>query len=364
MDSKKYEYWFLSNPEVTYGKKEKLYEHFKSAYNIFYATEAELKASNEFNKDSLYTFIKMRDKVNLDRLYEEFTQTPFKFVTKEDEAFPERLINIANSPYGLFYLGELKDLKKTVSIVGARMCSAYGKKMAISLSKALAENGYTVISGMAKGIDSYAHRGCLDGGGKTIAVLGNGVDVVYPKENRLLYEEIAKNGAIVSEYPLGSVALPRNFPLRNRIISALSQKVIVVEAKLKSGSLITADYALEQGKDIYVVPGRVGDSLSAGCNKLATQGAGIIVDVESFINDLNDFSSEEAYEVTPKENPKFTIDKEQLMVYSFFDLYPKSITEVQLESKMDFIYLLGQVMTLVSKGLLKEVFKGYFIICG
>lgn len=366
-EKKMYQYWFLSNQDIPYTSKYKFYNYFYDAYHIFHATEEELKLSGLLSEEQIRVFLDNRSRANLELMYSEFSNGPFSFVTLEDDDFPNNLRNIYDPPYGLFYNGKLPSFRKSVSIVGARRCSEYGKHIASVLAQHLAERGYTVVSGMARGIDSFAHKGCLNGHGQTVAVLGSGVDVVYPKENRLLYEEIAANGAVISEFPIGFEPRPVNFPIRNRIVAGLSDSLIVVEARLKSGSLITADLALEQGRDIYVVPGRVGDKLSEGCNRLVTQGAGLIYSIEQFLNELDESQASEGIEgieLVNDNSDKLKLSKEQLLVYSYFDYYPKSLAKVQAESGIDYLKLISIVAGLANEGLLNEVFKNHYTICG
>ena len=356
-----YQYWFLSNEDVSYGKKHKMIDYFFDSYHIYFADKGQLMDCGLLSEKEVDRFISNRAKYDLNREYESFTHSPFSFMTMESPDYPQKLLNIFDVPYGFFYIGKLPDFTKTVSIVGARRCSAYGKKMAEQLGAALGENGYTVISGMARGVDAYGHKGCLSAGGNTVAVLGCGCDVVYPPDNRYLYEEIAKNGAIISEYQMGATPLPMNFPQRNRIVSALSDIVIVVEAREKSGSLITADFALDQGKDIFVVPGRVGDSLSTGCNRLIGQGAGIIWDVNQFINDIGEIYGQPANNTVKKKKLIPKLEPELKKVYEYFDLYPKNIATVLEETKMDYLKLLSCVLALERMGLLAEPFKNNYV---
>ncbi len=358
MEELLYQYWFLANPDINMAKKVRLLEYFGDSFNIFYSSKTDLMDSGLLKKDAILKFIENKAKWDLHEEYEKFCHSPFSFVTIENEKYPEKLRNIFDPPYGLFYVGNLPDFSNTVSIVGARRCSAYGKKMAVELGRCLGEQGYTVISGMARGIDSHGHRGCLDGGGVTVAVLGCGCDVIYPKENNLLYEEIIKNGAVISEYQMGTAPLPQYFPLRNRIVSALSDIVIVVEAREKSGSLITADYALEQGKDIYAVPGRVGDALSSGCIRLIAQGAGIVVSAEDFIKEI---TGEEKHPIEKINDNNIKLTKEQMAVYDLFDAYPKSIATAIEESGMDYLKMLSNILSLERLGLLAEVFKNNYV---
>ena len=362
MDNSIYQYWFMQNEDIPYGKKAKLINYFYDSYHIFHANKKEFLDSGLLDEKTADKIILDRNRFDLNKEYDKFLHSPFSFITMEDEKYPDKLKNIYDIPYGLYYLGKLPTFHNTVSIVGARRCSAYGKRMAESLGQKLGENGFTVISGMARGIDAYGHRGCLNGGGSTVAVLGSGCDVIYPADNRLLYEEIvAGNGAILSEYQMGASPLAMNFPRRNRIVSALSDIVIVIEAREKSGSLITADFALEQGKDIYVTPGRVGDSLSIGANKLIAQGAGVIYDIDTFIGEIVDTYGADNLKRTKKEcqMPKLTL--EQKKVYELFDDYPKSISTVIEESKMDYLELLSIVFSLERHGLLTEVFKNNYV---
>ncbi len=211
-----------------------------------------------------------------------------RYVARESAEYPEQLRNYPRMPSGLYVAGNFPDpARKTVAIVGARMCSPYGRAEAIRFGEELAAEGVQIISGMAFGVDSWALLGALQAGGKGFAVLGCGVDVCYPKESYHIYRRIIREGGgILSEFEPGDGPAAWHFPIRNRIISALADVVLVVEAKLRSGSLITADYALSQGKTIYAVPGRNRDELSRGCNRLIAQGAGIARDPECILEEL------------------------------------------------------------------------------
>ena len=200
-------------------------------------------------------------------------------VGRGQEGYPERLMPFADMPSRLFVRGALPaDEQKTAAIVGARICTAYGKSQAAFFAQVLAANGVAVISGMACGIDAAAHEGALRGKGKTFAVLGCGVDICYPKQNYSLMRRMLENGGgVLSEFPPGAEPLPWHFPIRNRVISALADVVLVIEAKEKSGSLITADYALEQGKTVFALPGRTTDATSRGCNRLIADGAAALI---------------------------------------------------------------------------------------
>ena len=197
-------------------------------------------------------------------------------VNMNSRYYPERLRNIDDAPKEVYCLGniELLNYKNNIAMIGSRNCSNYGERVAKDFAYNLAREDVCIVSGLAKGIDSFSHIGALNGKGKTIAVLGSGLDNVYPKENIKLVEEIIKNnGLVISEYPLGTKPLKYHFPARNRIISGVSDSVLVVEARKNSGSNITVDFALEQGKDVFVIPGNIYSKTSDGTNFLITEGA-------------------------------------------------------------------------------------------
>ena len=205
----------------------------------------------------------------------------------EDPEYPPKMRDLSGMPGCLYVIGDMPDPDiPSVAVVGARMCSSYGRETAFAFGRTLAENGVQIISGMAAGIDGSAQEGALAGGGKSFAVLGCGADVCYPRAHTTLYNHLKKQGGILSEQPPGTPPLPYYFPSRNRIISALADIVLVVEARAESGSLITVDFGLSQGRTVYAVPGRVGDPLSDGCNYLIAQGAGIAYAPEAILTEL------------------------------------------------------------------------------
>lgn len=210
-----------------------------------------------------------------------------RMVERGERDYPARLLEIPDPPERLYVLGRLPEEKvPSVAIIGARECSEYGSYVAARLGECMGRNGIQVISGMARGIDGIGQTAALDAGGSSFAVLGSGVDVCYPARNRRLYERLRERGGVLSEYPPGTPALSRNFPPRNRIVSGLADAVVVVEAREKSGTLITVDMALEQGKEVYAVPGRVTDALSSGCNRLVKLGAAVLLDPEELAEEL------------------------------------------------------------------------------
>lgn len=230
---------------------------------------------------------KHKQENNPDEIMDKLSKKEIRYTYSLAEDFPQKLKDIADPPFGLFYLGKLpEDNIPAVAIIGTRNHSEYGKCMADYFGDRFAKRKINVISGMAKGIDGISQKAALKAGGKSYGILGCGVDIIYPRVNRELYYNLIQNGGVISEYPPGMEPLAALFPMRNRIISALSDVVLVIEAKEKSGTLITVDMALEQGKDVYAVPGRCTDNLSIGCNKLLRQGAGIAINPEDIIKDM------------------------------------------------------------------------------
>lgn len=225
---------------------------------------------------------------DVDGAYDRMTERGIRLVTEREEAFPGRLAGIPDPPYALYYVGSLpQEREKAVALIGARSCTEYGRYMAEQFGKALAAAGVQVISGMARGIDGIGQRSVLRAGGYSLGVLGCGVDICYPEENRELYDALAAEGGICSEYPPGISPRAVLFPPRNRIISGFCDALLVIEAKEKSGTLITVDMALEQGREVYALPGRATDPLSGGCNRLIRQGAGLVSSPEELLEELH-----------------------------------------------------------------------------
>lgn len=292
------------------------------------------------------------------RIHEELPEG-IRYINKRDKEFPEKLLELFDCPKGLYVRGELPDpKKKTVAIVGARMCSAYGRATAGYFASVLAAHGVQIISGLALGIDGAAHEGALTAGGKTFGVLACGVDICYPRGNIELYEMMKQQGGTISEEPCGRPPLPGLFPKRNRIISALSDLVLVVEARKKSGSLITADFAAEQGRDLFAVPGRLEDELSQGCNELIFQGAGIALSPESLLEIMGMGSEKSDNSANATEN---VLAEEENIVYSCLSLHPKSLEEISREAKLPITSAAERVMFLQLRGMAKEIGRNRYI---
>lgn len=247
--------WFANIEKLGAIRKYKLLQHFGSVENFYNATKKEVLKLDGFGEETWKNILQSKNEENISKQAEFMKRNDIKYINFYEDEYPQLLKEIYDPPVTIFYKGDLNVLNtQCISVIGSRNASNYGIRNAYNISKELSAAGYTVVSGLARGIDSYAHRGAIDGCGKTIGVLGCGLDIVYPKENLNLYKEICENGIIISEYPLGTKPIPENFPMRNRIISGLSKKIIVVEAAEKSGTLITVETALEQGREVFAVP--------------------------------------------------------------------------------------------------------------
>jgi len=280
-------------------------------------------------------------------------------ITWEEDAYPAMLRHISNPPYILYYRGRIDCLDDpAIAVIGSRLASYYGKNTARKLGRELAARGITVVSGLARGIDSEAHRGALEAG-KTVAVLGCGLDVVYPPENDKLYSEIAGNGALISEFPMRTRPEPGNFPMRNRIISGLCRCIVVVEAQEKSGALITADFALEQGRDVFAVPGPINSKTSAGTNNLIKQGAKLITCCEDIIEDYSDLSQPAAQSMEQADLYFLTAEENRIIEAMGSD--PNHFDYLLNISGFDFGQLSTLLLQLELRGIIRALPGNYYI---
>ena len=281
-------------------------------------------------------------------------------ISSKSAEYPEKLNNYSKMPEILFVKGRLPDRKKpSIAIVGARACSTYGRIQAFRYAKVLSSAGVQIISGMAYGIDAEAHKGALEGGTATYAVLAGGVDICYPAGNKALYERILRErGGIISEQPPGMRARNYFFPARNRIISGLADMVLIVEAREKSGSLITAQWALDQGKTVYAIPGPVNEELSIGCHKLIYDGAGIAYSPEILLRELG-----MNYENKVKSDSKndLGLASDLKLVYSCLDLRPKSTDFLIQKTGLPPRQIGSLLLELKLSGLIREIGRHYYI---
>ena len=283
-----YMYWLSTLYAIGSRKQNLLLEHLESAQTAYAASLETLRTIPSITEHNIRTIQKSRSKFEHSNGMDMLQRMGISFTYLGHRDYPSLLSEISDPPVGLFYIGKLPDnTLHRVAIIGSRKCSEYGLNTAQRLGAALARKDVVIVSGMARGIDGMAHRGALEAAGLTIAVLGCGVDICYPAENRSLRDSIAKSGCIISEYPPGVTPRAGFFPARNRIISGLSQIVIVVESAKKSGTLITVDQALEQGRDVMAVPGNVTNKYSEGTNDLIKQGAEPVCKAEDVLHMLN-----------------------------------------------------------------------------
>lgn len=284
----KYWIWLASVEGLGPVKKLALLNKFKSVKKIYNATEKEILKVDGMSDKIVQNMQKAKDAKLLEKYEKYILKNDIKIINISDDNYPAKLKNIYAPPITIFAKGDISLLNsKSIAIVGSREPSKYGIYVAEKFSKELSKEGITIVSGLARGIDTFAHVGALSSFGKTIAVLGSGIDIVYPKENAKYYREISEKGLIISEYIVGTAPESKNFPQRNRIISGLSDGVLVVEARKNSGTMITTDFALEQGKELYVIPGNITSNLSAGTNNLIKEGAKLVTDVYEILEDLN-----------------------------------------------------------------------------
>jgi DNA processing protein len=283
------QYWvgFSRVPGIGPVRLRALLDHFGGIHQAWGASVATLQALG-FDRRTIETFVTLRSEMDLAAELERVFQLGVTILTWDSPGYPSLLRNTPDPPPTLYIKGELLPRDDWgLAVVGTRRATVYGREATRSLVSGLAASGVTIVSGLAYGIDTYAHRIALEAGGRTIAVLGSGVDIIYPAENRKLADLIAHNGAIVSEYPLGTQPEGGNFPRRNRIISGLSLGVLVVEGSKRSGAMITADYAAEQGREIFAVPGNILNPKSAGPNQLIQQGAKLVTTIGDILEELN-----------------------------------------------------------------------------
>ena len=353
-----YEYWLASLYGISAGKKRLLREKFKSAEEIYNIEERELRAMGILKEKEVQTVTGVKEK-DIRAEYVRMGEQGISFVPYFSEKYPKRVKRIQNPPYALYVKGKLpKEEKTSAAIVGARRCTNYGEEMALQYGEKLAKAGVQIISGMARGIDGFGQIGALNGNGRTYGVLGCGVDICYPRENFGLYMDLQREGGIISEQIPGTKPLPGYFPARNRIISALSDVVLVIEAKERSGSLITADMALEQGKDVYALPGPAASPLSQGCHRLIQQGAGILISPEDLLDEM-DIKCLKDLQIINKNKKK--LETTENLVYSCLGFTPKDIDCLSKETHLSAREVLEHLITLELQGMAKEISKNYYV---
>ena len=381
--------WYWINNIKNVGRKtiNNLFDYFGNLKELYYADSSQIEyfLNNNKTRIVLNDFIESRNADTIIKSYDKLSDNNIRFIHRESIDYPERFRNIPDPPYGLYLKGKLPDQdKKAIAIIGARNSTHYGREMARLFANELSKYGIIIVSGLARGIDGRAHAGALEADKYTLGILGCGIDQVYPKENYELFIEMEKSGGILSESNIGIAPNVSLFPQRNRLISGISDGILVVEAREKSGTFITVDQGLEQGKEIFALPGRVLDSNSKGCNNLIKMGAHIVTDTYDILEVLS-CNNYEFNDNNVKQNGLNNIDKShskrsktdftkrsmvtknllapvEKIVYSVLSVEPKFIDDIISETKI----APQQVCMILNKlsvdGVVIEPFRNYFSI--
>ncbi|MBU0672901.1 MAG: DNA-processing protein DprA [Candidatus Margulisbacteria bacterium] len=369
MMNKDLKYWLAINkiPNVGPVTIKKLWQHFGSVEPVWKADEKDLAKIEGISKSAIKSFLKNRNQIDLNMELEAIKRAGIKVLTLEDEEYPNALKNIYDPPAVLYFKGKGFDQnEKVLAIVGTRRASRYGKEMAKKLAYELASLGIVVVSGMALGVDTLAHEGVLEAKGKTIAVFGCGVDVIYPPSNRDLARKIESSGAIVSEFPLGTGIERGHFPRRNRVIAGLALGTIVVEGHYDSGAMITAKYALEEGREVFAVPGNVEIDQSKGPHWLIKQGAKLIETVDDILEELpmirakriSDSKSKKCRQVRDYSD----LPEEEQKIVKVLSLEPKYIDNISFESGLPIPQVSSLLMMLEVKKIIRQLPGKMFVL--
>lgn len=356
-------YWAAINSVPGIGSKtlRQLYGYFHDGEKIWTATREMLEQSNCLGSKTLSELIEFRQKISIDKLTEQLKHYKIKVCIEIDEEYPKLLKEIYDPPFILYYQGQLPKEEICIGIVGSRTPTTYGKQIAENMAEELAKFNFVIVSGAAKGIDTKAHTGALKKG-KTIAVLGCGLDIIYPKENKQLLEAIAQNGAVISEYPLNTLPKPGNFPARNRIITGLSKGILVVEAAKKSGSLITAEFALSEGRDVFAIPGNIYSQKSEGCHSLIKQGAKLVTRANDIVEEYNFVTNQQSISKETQIELGFSMTAEEQLIYDSLSFTePKCIDEIIYKLRINVSSISFILLQMKLKGLVKETSPNFYI---
>ncbi len=352
-----YKNWILLNkiPHLGSKKCRQLVEWFGSPQKVLSASAKSLSLVPGLGREAITSIIQGVKNIDINEDLKRIDKLNIRVIGFQDPLYPPSLKTIFDPPFLLYVKGKLKkEESDALAIVGTRRPTTYGKLIARKLARDLAREGVTIVSGMARGIDTAAHQGTLEVGGRTIAVLGSGVNVIYPPENKKLVEEIIKRGAVISEYPLGAEPDAPHFPQRNRIISGLAKGVLVVEAPSRSGALITADFALEQGREVFAIPGNITSPNSQGVNRLIKEGAKLVECTEDILEELN-FSSLSKKEKKALDEEIPSLFSEERKVFELLGGEPLHIDSVVSKSGLPASKVGGLLMKLQIKGLAREL---------
>lgn len=352
--------WFFlkSVPGIGNHLFKRLIDRFGSPEQILSASDGDLATTEGISTTLVRRVRRHRLPDSIRRDLRLVRQKDIRIVTMSDPDYPELLLHIPDPPPFLYVQGQLNPRTQSIAVVGSRMATNYGLSVARRLSADLANFGFTVVSGMARGIDTAAHEGALKGGGRTVAVLGSGLDRIYPAQNHRLSRNIAKNGAVISEFPMVAEPEPHNFPARNRIISGMSLGTVIVEATQKSGSLITARLAAEQNREVFAVPGSIKSFKSTGAHTLIKQGAKLVENVQDILEEITGtvFMKNASPECrTQFEKEPIALTSEENEVYKNLDPYPVHIDELGRKTAMAPGELASILLGLELKGVVEQL---------
>lgn len=358
------EYWLALSMISGIGatRCQKLLRHFGSPQAILGANLNELQHVAGIGEYTARQIVCSRDKLDIQKEIARIKKQKISVVTFSDDNYPANLKSIFDPPIVLYVKGRLlPEDRIAIAVVGTRRPTTYGKMVAEKLSRELAEREVTVVSGLARGIDTSAHTGALSCGGRTIAVLGCGVDICYPPENRAFLDEISERGAVVSEFPMGTPPEKINFPLRNRIISGLSLGAVIVEAGHRSGALITAECALEQGREVFAVPGNIFNLGTKGTHSLIKQGAKLVENCEDIVEEIR--CLRDVLPVSPviKSISEVKLSPEEERVYNLLSFEPVHIDFISKQSGMSINRISPVLMNLEIKGKIRQVAGKMFL---
>ena len=332
-------------------------KHFKTAESFWTASEKTLEKI--LTPNLFQQFLDFKKSFDIDEYIKRISGLDVKVITIEDKEYPKLLKEIADPPPVLYVKGEIPRNERSIGVVGTRKMTSYGREVTEILVRDLVSAGFTIISGLARGVDSHSHRVTVGNRGKTIAVLGGGLDVIYPPENAALAEEIANgNGAVISEFPLGMAPVPGNFPARNRIISGLSLGILVTEAGEDSGSLITAGLAGEQGREVFAVPGPIYSTLAKGPAELIKQGAKLVMSVSDILDELNLDSRYKASDVNKIEGET----EEEQKILDLITEAPVHVDEITRQTKLPASKVGSLISLMEIKGKIKPLGLGVYTL--
>lgn len=362
MSEKIYEFWLSGIPGIGCKKIRYLLEFFGTPRGVFTASSEDLKRVKGLRETDVEQIINSRKLDKIKYRYEDMCKKGIHFTFLGQPEYPKRLSVLPDAPYSIFYRGALPEEDRSiVAVVGGRRASHAGRQLAEQMGRQLAENGVAVVSGLARGIDIASQRGVLQvAGGRTYGILGCGIDQCYPQEHIESYMLMQERGGVISEYPPGIPPLAAHFPLRNRIISGLSDAVLVIEAGKKSGSLITAELGLEQGKDIFVVPGDVWNPAYEGSNQLLREGAALVTKTKDILDGLGIFLDEDVSE--HKKKNEVMLETTEKMLYSYLSLEPIHLSEIVRNSGLSVQKTMEALLSMEIKGLVKDVGNHYFAV--